>query len=446
MLTLVSLLLLIGVLIWLRGKGLAEGDHFEAYFDDVNGLREGAPIQMMGIRVGFVDKVIPRILTSIDFKTRRPVKKYRVQVLFTVQKDLPVSVPKGSYLSIEQSGLIGEQFLEITPPRQREVALSLPESASPPPDQGIPVKMYYQSGLLEVGRVESVHAEPKEDHQVKYHLFYRIVRPGTELPEEPVFRLVLNKKRRYELRILPEDGKLASVPEPSAFFTVENPLRMKRFLEIQMESAEALKVTNDKINQLMSDETISTLQSTLKNTEALTARAGGVLDSANALFRTTQGELGRLVSVSEQLAENVSKVSRNVNEIVGDPRLRSELSSTVASLRSASQSMQTLMNDPALRETLLNAQSASINAAELTASLKQTWGSPDMQQRLDRLSNQLDVSLTQLNRVLTTVEQSVDGKDERLKGIVEDTRAAAKNLRTLTDKFNGRFTLFKLLF
>jgi ABC-type transporter Mla subunit MlaD len=266
------------------------------------------------------------------------------------------------------------------------------------------------------------------------------------LPEDPVFELALNKNRHYELRILPGDGKLVAAPEPGAFFTVENPLRMKRFLEIQMESAEALKLTNDKINQLMSDETISTLQSTVKNTELLTARAGGVLDSARELFRTTQAELGRLVSVSEQLAENVSSVSRNVNEIVGDPRLRSELSSTVSSLRNASHSMQTLLDDPALKETILNAQSASVDAAELTRSLRQTWGSPVMQQRLDRVSNQLDVSLVQLNRVLSTVEQSVDGKDERLKGIVEDTRATAQNLRAFSDKLKGRFTLFKLLF
>ena len=56
-LTIVSLSLLIFVLIWLRGRGLGGGTSYDVLFKDVDGMREGAPVQMMGIRVGFVDLV-----------------------------------------------------------------------------------------------------------------------------------------------------------------------------------------------------------------------------------------------------------------------------------------------------------------------------------------------------------------------------------------------------
>lgn len=445
-LTVVSLTLLVSVLIWLRGKGLAEGAHFTAYFDDVSGLREGAPVQIMGTRIGFVDKVMPSIIRGVNPKTQQPSLKYRVQVIFTVQKNLPVNIPKASRLSIEQSGLIGEQFLEVTPPHLEETTISLLKPDTMALKRPIPVKMLYQEGYTTVGFVKEVRKESDEGQQDQYHFFYQILRPGTQLPDDPVYKLSLDANGEYEMRITSSDNVLVATPEPGAFFTVESPLRMKRFLEIQMESAEALKVTNDKINQLMSDETITSLHRTLKNTEVLTARASTVLQSANVLFKTTQSDLSRMVDVSEQLAVNVSSVSHNVNQILGDPHLRGELSSTASSLQEASKNIRDLLNDPALKNTMHNAQNASSDAAEVAASLKRTVGSPEMQQRLDQASAQLNVSLDQLTRVLGTLDKSLDGKDARLQGIVEDTQATAQNLRKLTNKFNGHFTLFKLLF
>lgn len=444
-LTVVSIGLLVFSLIWLRGKGLSGGEHFEAYFDDVNGLREGAPVQMMGIRIGFVDEILPRIVQERDPKTHALTKKYKVLTTFTINKDLEIKIPRGSHLSIEQSGLIGEQFLELTPPRLQQLTLSLFKEPAKPITKGIPVKFLYEQGYLDVGMVEDVRSY-QDGNLLRYHLLYRVTRPGAEMPEDPLFELTLDKNQHYYLRILPRDSVVVQAPTTSGFFTVENPMRMKRFLEIQMDSAEALKVTNDKINQLLSDETIEGLHSTLKNTEVLTARASEVMDSANSLFQTTRQDLNRLVTVSETLSDHLTRVSQNINDIIGDPKLKGEMAGTVASLREASNALRELLEDPALKETIVNTRNTSQEAAALVSSLRQTVGDPATQQRVARIVTQLDTSLNQLNSVLSTVDQSIDGRDEKLKSIVEDTRVTAKNLRTLTNKFNGHFTLFKLLF
>ncbi len=55
----VSLSLLVFVLIWIRGRGIHTGEEYQVLFRDVDGMREGAPVQMMGIRVGFVDLIQP---------------------------------------------------------------------------------------------------------------------------------------------------------------------------------------------------------------------------------------------------------------------------------------------------------------------------------------------------------------------------------------------------
>lgn len=438
-LTLVSLGLLIFALIWLRGRGLAQGDRYEVLFKDVNGLREGASVQMMGIRVGFIDTIQPLIKKG----------RYYVSVVFTLNQELGVKIPHGSRLSIEQSGFIGEQFLEITPPQLREITLTTFKEPAKAIEKGIPVKFLYEEGYLNVGQVEKVE-KYQDGNLVRHRLFYRITRPGAEMPEDPLFELALetgkNGVSQYYLRVLHREPMLVQAPDSNLKFTIENPLRMKRFLEIQMESAEALKTTNEKINQLLSDETIDSLHSTLKNTEVLTARANEVLESANVLFQSTRHDLTRLVGVSEQLAANVSSVSSNINDIIGDPRLKSEMTSTIASLRESSNAMRGLLSDPALRETIYMTRDTSKNAAELVAYLKQTATDRDLHNRMDRIVTQLNTSLDKLNGVLTDVSEITGDEDATLKGTLEDLRVTAKNMRQLSDRFNGRFALFRLLF
>lgn len=435
-LTLVSIALLVFALIWLRGRSFSKGNEYDVLFQDVNGMREGAAVQMMGIRVGFVDTITP------IFKNGR----YYVRVRFTVnEQDLHVSVPKGSRLSIEQSGLIGEQFLEVTPPQLKEVTLTTFKEPAKAITAGIPVKFLYEEGYLKVGQVEKVEAY-KDGNLIRHRLFYKITLPGAEMPEDPLFELTLDKAGQYYLRVLPRQPLLAQAPDPHLIFTVENPMRLKRFLEIQTESALALKLTNDKLNELLSEETIDSLHGTIKNTEVLTAKASDVMESANLLFQTTRQDLNRLVSVSEDLMANVSSVSNNINAVIGDPKLKKEMNDTIASLRESSSAMRDLLNDPALKETIYLTRDTSRNANELMATLRQTAQDRDLQNRMQNILVEMDTSLTKLNSVLTNVDQLTDDKDQTMKGILEDTRETAKNMREISNKFKGRFTLFKLLF
>lgn len=435
-LTLVSIGLLVFALIWLRGRSFTKGHEYFVLFKDVNGMREGAAVQMMGIRVGFVDTITPILQRG----------RYYVRVGFTVnEQELHVTVPKGSRLSIEQSGLIGEQFLEVTPPQLKEVTLTTFKEPAKAVTAGIPVKFLYEQGYLQVGEVEKVD-KYQDGNLIRHRIYYRVTRPGAEMPEDPLFELTLDKAGQYYLRILPREPMLAQAPDPNLVFTVENPMRLKRFLEIQTESALALKLTNDKLNELLSDETIDSLHGTIKNTEVLTAKANDVMDSANLLFQTTRQDLNKLVTVSEDLMANISTVSNNVNAIIGDPKLKQEMQETITSLRESSTAMRDLLNDPALKETIYLTRDTSQNANQLMATLRKTAQDRDLQNRMQNIVTEMDSSLNKLNRVLNNVDELTDGKDQTMKGILEDTRATAKNMRQITNKFNGHFTLFKLLF
>ncbi len=435
-LTLISLALLITTLVWLKGRGFSGGPADSVLFRDVDGLREGAPVQMMGIRVGFVDLVEPLQKDG----------RYYVSVKFNLNQNLNMNIPKGARLSIEQAGIIGEKFLEITPPQLQHVTLTtFNHDSNNAIAKGMPVKFLYEEGYLDVGQVEQVEHED-DGNLTRHTLYFRMTRPGAVMPANPLHELTMTPDGDYYLRVLPREPLLAHKPDPNLKYTIENPLRIKRFLEIQMDSANALKLTNDKINKLLSDETIDTLNSTLKNTEVLTARATEVMDSANELFQTTGRDLERLVSTSSDLAENVSAVSANLNDVIGDPRLKEDVISTMHSIEQSSQALNSILNDPALKETLSLTRETSRNASDIVSYLKQTAENKDLQKRLDTSIYLLNDSLGKLSVVLENIDDITNDDDETLKGILDDTRDTAKNMKNITAKFNKRFTLFRLMF
>lgn len=435
-LTMLFIGLLIFSLIWLRGCGVNNGIKQTVVFRDVNGMREGSVVQMMGIRVGTVNKITPFEKDG----------RYYVSVTFQINKDANLSIPKGSRLSIEQSGLIGEQFLEITPPRWHEVTLTTFKEPANEIVDGMPVKFLYEKGFVTVGHVG--HVEKTWDNNlVRYRLPYIITLPGAEMPDDPLFELTVDKGGQYYLRILPREPVVVQAPDSHLIYTVEEPLRFKRFLDIQMESAEALKVTNDKINELLSDETINSLHGTVKNTEVLTARASVVMENANLLFKSTREDLNSLVGASRELMKDMSEVSKNVNNLIGDPKLKRDVQDAITSLRSSSEALNALLRDPALKETITNTRDTSRNASQLMLTLRQTAQDQDLQNRMNRIVTQLDTSLTKLDTVMNNMNQLTDtGKNQEIQGILDDTREAARNMRGISRKLNGHFTLFKLLF
>ena len=113
-LTLVGLIILLFAVLWVKGRSFSAGNRIEIIFKDVNGMRAGSGVQMMGLRVGQVEEITPVIDGDNSY----------VKLKFVITEP-GISVPRASIFSIQQSGLIGEQFLEITPPKTRTTYISV---------------------------------------------------------------------------------------------------------------------------------------------------------------------------------------------------------------------------------------------------------------------------------------------------------------------------------
>lgn len=439
LLTLIALSVLVSTVIWLRGRGVTGGMHFENYFNDVDGMRVGAPVQYMGMRVGFVDEMKPM---------RLPDNRYVVLVKFTINEP-NLELPKGASLSIQQSGFIGEKFLEVTPPKLRTVMIF---SDKPRNDlvAGLPILAQFQDGYSQIGVVKKTNTSKNIDLSdpeklYAYKVAYWITQPGINIADDVDMTLSQSSNGTLELLLKDPQFLLTKKPLASTDFSVQDPLRIKTFLEKQLASASALQKTNEKINTLMSDETITSIQTAVKNTELLTVKANSVLSHGDQLFVAAKQDLSSVVKSATQLSGSVTQLSKNVNDIAGNPKFKADLTKTVANIERSTTTLSELIDSSDLKGVLSDTKVTSENAAQVMTRLKQAMIDEKLPEKVTQSINELNTSLDSLSNMLSQLDEATKD-DESLKKIVNNTRETSKNLRKFSKKLNGHFLLFRLLF
>lgn len=446
LLTILSLVVLIFSLMWLKGRTLAQGERYSVTFNDVDGMRPGSMVQIMGLKIGQVEDILP-VVSEDD-------SHVKVNFVITNSK---VFIPNGSELSVQQSGIIGEKFIEITPPEIKTIKIPVTDEELAV-QKSMPVKMLYKDVTYDIGEVKSSQIVSKLIEEYKttrkgielkkniknyYEIKYIISRAGLEIPPNSTFEI--DEEGKF-LLITPPLRYIVNMPPKDLKFTTVDPLRIKTFMELQVESAEALKATNDKINALLAPEQIETLKDTLRNTKILTARATDVLDEANILIHESKGELGRLVDSSTKLSDNIIEISDNINAIIGDPQLRSDIIETVHTIKQSMDELNEIISDPNLKETIAMTKETTKNVSELVAYLKDAANNEELKQRLDRALTNLNTSLDKLNVLLERTDDLTASQEENIKKVIEDSQEISTNMKKFSKKLNKHFLLFRLLF
>lgn len=80
---------------------------YQIFLQDVDGLIVGSPVRMMGVAIGYIEKI--KIVGDT------------VYVKF-VLNDKDISIPKGAIATVEFNGLGGSKSLEIYPPTEQSLA------------------------------------------------------------------------------------------------------------------------------------------------------------------------------------------------------------------------------------------------------------------------------------------------------------------------------------
>ena len=184
LLTLSAISILIFTVLWVKGRSLSSGERIDVAFNDINGMRAGSAVQMMGLRIGQVEEITP-VMNGKD--------SY-VKLRFVVTEK-GVKIPYASTISIQQSGIIGEQFLEVTPPKVEFVFANINKSTTTIKKDDI-IYMQLSQGLTPIGKVIDFemlkksqlprNLKQKFDTRNIIKLYYVIDLPGLIVDKESI--------------------------------------------------------------------------------------------------------------------------------------------------------------------------------------------------------------------------------------------------------------------
>ncbi len=442
-LALVALTIFFMTILWVKGRSFSSAERIEIRFKDVNGMRPGSGVQMMGFRVGQVEEITPVINDSDSY----------VKLKFVITNP-DITIPKASTISIQQSGLIGEQFLEITPPSHRTIFLPVYNKDVLPTDVPVEIKLdtnYYDVGSVKKSQIITSQLVPlkfKEDIKTPYayKISYVVDLPGLILPEFMTGQIVtINGKKK--LRIAPRDNAPIPYPNQTSPYTIIEPMRIADFMELQYEAAEGLTETNRIINELFNDTMVANLKETVNNIKGLTAQATSTLSKAETLIESSQKDLDLLVEMMQDVSKNFNKLAVNVNGIIGDENFKPTMYDMTAAVTKFSNSVSPILSSVDSKAFASDLNAVMHNLNEISQSVNSMTSDEKVKNKIMTSIDNVNLSLAKLNIALDSLNScATEGNQTNLQQIITDTSASVSNLRKFSEKLNKRFLLFRLLF
>ncbi len=445
LLTVIALCLLVGAVLKVKGRAFSSADRIEIQFKDVNGLRAGAGVQMMGLKVGQVEEITPVVKDENSY----------VKVRFVITNP-DVDIPKASSFSIQSSGIIGELFLEITPPKIKTIFIPMTKKDLLYKNDKVQMKL--SGKYYDVGLIKSVEVIPRDSVPYNYKnniptayaykVEYFINMPGLVLPE--FLRGSAQKdKNTYKLRLVAFDGTPLLYPKQESPYTILEPMRLSDFMDWQYKAAETLTETNKKLNDILTDKVIDDLKLTIANMNKLSARSTETLDKVDNLLDSSKEDINRLLDMTQQATNDFSKLSANINNLIGDPKFKSTIVSAADSVGKLSKNLNKIMDAADAEQTGQNIKIITNNLAQISESVNAMTSDGKLKSELASAITNINNAMAQMSIALETVN-NVDPNNKQqvsdLKIIVDDTVCITENLKKFSEKLNKRFLLFRLLF
>lgn len=440
LLTIVAIIILIFTVLWIKGRSLSAGERIEVDFADVNGMRAGSGVQMMGLRVGQVEEITPIINGKNSY----------VKLKFVITEP-NIKIPTLSTISIQQSGLIGEQFLEITPPKSKTLYVETQRNNTnlKKTDK---IFMAFKGELKQIGSVlnpeivisDDLPYDIRSKIQTKNALKieYMINVAGLVLDNDDLDAKISGNNVIFKLKT----GEPPEFPSQKQKFTVIEPMRISDFMNLQTRSAKSFIETNQKIAEVLNDDFIYEISQSVSNMNILTKKAITTIDKAQALIDASKTDIDIVLNQSEILISKLIKLTDNANEIVADKELRGTISSTAKSINRLSNNINTILEDKQSKEMLKNIDEITKNMAEISGYVNEFTKDENLKKDLKETVTGINTVTKNLNSTLNNINELNDGEKIKLKDAISDAVVTTRNLKTFSQKLNKRFLLFRLMF
>ena len=440
-LTLTALIILLFTVLWIKGRSFSSAERIEVHFKDVNGMRPGSGVQMMGLRVGQVEEIIPVVDGESSY----------VKMKFVITEP-GITIPKASMLSIQQSGLIGEQFLEITPPRLRSVYIPVVNQDILSNDADVEIKLddkYYNAGKVKKSQIMTAKLVPDELKDLiktnyAYKVDYYVNLPGLILPHFMTGKIVTENGVK-KLRIAPLDNTPLPYPQQTSPYTIIEPMRIADFMDLQYKAAESLTETNRIVNELLNDSMIAEIRASVTNFKELTAQATTTLAKTEKLIETSKNDIDAVLWMMSDVSTNFNKLATNINGIIGDEKFKPMMYDTAEAITNLSKQLTPIIGAVDAEEFGEDLNAVMNNLNEISTSVNKMTKDENLKTKIETSIDNLNVTMCEVSNALETINGE-NGDKEGLKQIVEDTSATVANLKKFSEKLNKRFLLFRLMF
>lgn len=438
-LTVTSILILIFTVMWIKGRSLSAGERLEVKFLDVNGMRAGSGVQMMGLRVGQVEEVLPIIKGKDSY----------VKVRFVITEK-GVDIPELSTISIQQSGLIGEQFLEITPPKTKHKYTGTDFSTTQI-KPNTKIYMIFDGNKKEIGYVQDAVVYPTVDMPADIRsdiktkntlkLSYMITVAGLIINSEDIDFEYQNNEIIFK-SILDE----IKYPESGLKYTVVEPMRLSDFMDLQYKSAKSLNETNDRIAKVLNDEFIYQISESVTNINTLTHKAISTVDKANMLIDSSRKDMDAILAQSEILLGKLGILTDNVNDLIEDKDFKNTILETAKSLNRLSGNVNRILEDEESKELLNNLNDITNDLASISDYVNEFTKEPKVKESIVQTVENVAKVTENINKTLENLDNLPNCEKANLKASISDLVEITRNLKTFSQKLNKRFLLFRLMF
>ena len=439
-LTLSAISILIFTVLWVKGRSLSGGERIDLAFKDVNGMRAGSAVQMMGLRIGQVEEITPIIKGKDSY----------VKLRFVITEK-GVKVPLASKISIQQSGIIGEQFLEVTPPAIETIYFETTKDETSI-KKNDDIYMELSKGNVPVGKVVDVGIvkrvqlpyEVRQTIKTKnaVQLSYYIDLPGLIIENDLLGVKVKDGKTTFYLL----DGEIPETPNSDLKYTVIEPMRLSEFMNLGFRATRAMLDTNDRINEILSDRFIDDVKVSVENIRTLTKSANTTLDKAAMLIDTSKTELEGLIKESQELIDSLTTLSNNVNQIVSDETLKNDVVSSIKSIGKMSDNVNKILEDTQTKEIIADVNESMKNLSEITAYINEYTKDEKLKENITSTVNNLASITKNISNIMSDYNKLDDSEKLKLRSTVKDILTITKNVKKFSEKLNKRFLLFRLMF
>ena len=440
-LAIVGLAILLFTILWIKGRSFSSAERIEVQFKDVNGMRPGSGVQMMGLRVGQVEEITPVVDGESSY----------VKMKFVITQP-GIVIPKASRISIQQSGLIGEQFLEITPPKLCSVYIPVSNRELIQNGANVEINLddkYYDVGHVKKSQIMTSKLVPVElsdtvKTQNAYKVDYIVNLPGLKLPRFMTGKIVtVNGEKK--LRIAPLDNTALPYPQQTSPYTIIEPMRIADFMDLQYKAAESLTEMSRSFNDLLDDKMVAEIRQSVTNFKDLTAQATTTLQKTEKLIDQSRNDIDAILWMMSDVTNNFNKLATNINGIIGDEKFKPAMYNTAEAISKLSNELAPILGSVNAKEFGEDLNAVMKNMNEISTSVNQMTKDEKLKSKITNTVDNLNITMCEVTEALQTINGQ-KGDKENLKQIMQDTAETMSNLRKFSSKLNKRFLLFRLLF